>query len=77
MRSVVAGEPGEPRCGVLQRQYGDSPDERDALRMLADSPNGSAESIMLAHGFAIGMLRALVRNAQRKRRTARAGGQSR
>jgi hypothetical protein len=37
-------------------------DEREALRMLADSPQGSTESIMLAHGFAIGMLRDLVRN---------------
>jgi hypothetical protein len=31
-------------------------DEREALRMLADSPNGSTESIMLTHGFAIGTL---------------------
>jgi hypothetical protein len=37
-------------------------DEREALRMLADSPQGSTESIVLAHGFAIGMLRDLVRN---------------
>jgi hypothetical protein len=50
-------------------------DQREALRMLADSPNGSTESIMLAHGFAIGMLRDLVRNGlvTAERRTARAG----
>jgi hypothetical protein len=52
-----------------------TPDERDALRMLADSPHGSTESIMLAHGFAIGMLRDLVRNglATADGRTVRAG----
>jgi hypothetical protein len=52
-----------------------TPDEREALRMLADSPNGSTESIMLAHGFAIGMLRDLVRNglATAERRTIPAG----
>jgi hypothetical protein len=26
-------------------------DQREALRMLAGSPNGSTESIMMAHGF--------------------------
>jgi len=43
--------------------------------MLAGSPHGSTESIMLAHGFAIGMLRDLVRNglATAERRTVRSG----
>jgi DNA-binding PadR family transcriptional regulator len=50
-------------------------DQRAALRMLAGFPNGSTESIMLAHGFAIGTLRDLVRNglATAERRTVRAG----
>jgi hypothetical protein len=50
-------------------------DQREALRMLAGSPNGSTESIMLAHGFAIGMLRDLVRNglATAERRKVRTG----
>jgi hypothetical protein len=52
-----------------------APDEREALRMLADSPHGSTESIMLAHGFAIGMLRDLVRDglATAEPRTVRSG----
>jgi len=50
-------------------------DEREALRMLAGSPNGSTESIMLAHGLAIGMLHGLVRDGPRdaETRTMRAG----
>ena len=50
-------------------------DQREALRMPAGSPNGSTESIMLAHGFAIGMLRDLVRDglATAERRTVRSG----
>jgi hypothetical protein len=49
--------------------------ERRALRMLAGFPNGSTESIMLAHGFAIGVLRELVHTgfATAERRTVRAG----
>jgi hypothetical protein len=52
-----------------------SADEREALRMLAGSPDGSTESIMLAHGFATGMLWNLVRNglATVERRGIRAG----
>jgi hypothetical protein len=52
-----------------------APDAREALRMLAGSQNGYTESIMLAHGFAIGMLRDLVRDghATAERRTVRAG----
>jgi hypothetical protein len=53
-------------------------DEREALRMLAGTPNGSTESILLTHGFAIGMLHDLVRNglATAETRTMRAGGGS-
>ena len=29
--------------------------QREALRMLAGSPNGATESMMLAHGFGIGL----------------------
>jgi hypothetical protein len=50
-------------------------DQREALRMLAGSPNGSTESILLTHGFAIGMLHDLVSSglATAERRTMRAG----
>jgi hypothetical protein len=50
-------------------------DQREALRMLAGSPNGSTESIMLAHGVAIGTPHDLVRNglATVERRGVRAG----
>jgi hypothetical protein len=50
-------------------------DQRAALRMLAGSPNGATESIMLAHGFGIGTLHDLVRNglATADTRTERAG----
>jgi hypothetical protein len=37
-------------------------DQRSALGMLAASLRGRTESMMLAHGFAIGMLRGLVRD---------------
>jgi hypothetical protein len=29
-------------------------DQREALRMLAGSPDGTTESILMTHGFAIG-----------------------
>jgi hypothetical protein len=50
-------------------------DQREALRMLAGSPDGCTESIVLAHGFAIGTLHDLVRCglATAERRTVRAG----
>jgi hypothetical protein len=50
-------------------------DQREALRMLAGSPNGSTESILLTHGFGIGTLHDLVGSAlaTRERRTVRAG----
>jgi hypothetical protein len=37
-------------------------DEREALRLLVGSPHGRSESIMMAHGCAIGVLRDLVRD---------------
>jgi hypothetical protein len=37
-------------------------DQRAALGMLAASVRGRTESLMLAHGFAIEMLRGLVRD---------------
>jgi hypothetical protein len=36
-------------------------DQKEALGMLASSVRGQTESVMLAHGYAIGMLRGLVR----------------
>jgi ABC-type transport system substrate-binding protein len=38
------------------------PSQRHALEMLAGSPHGCTESIMMAHGCAIGVLRDLVRD---------------
>jgi hypothetical protein len=50
--------------------------QRSALVMLAGSPNGATEAIVLAHGFTIEMLDALVRDGlataeQREMRAAR------
>jgi hypothetical protein len=39
-----------------------SAEQRQALEMLAGSPHGCTESIMMAHGCAIGVLRDLVRD---------------
>jgi hypothetical protein len=39
-----------------------SNDEREALRLLAGSPHGLRESMMLAYGCATGVLRDLVRD---------------
>jgi hypothetical protein len=41
-----------------------STERRRALEMLAGSPRGCTESIMMAHGCAIGVLRDLVRDGQ-------------
>ena len=53
-------------------------DQREALRILAGSPAGSTESLMLAHGFGIGTLHDLVRNghATLKRRSCAVGSGS-
>ena len=37
-------------------------DQREALNLLARSTHGYRESILLAHGFPIGMLRRLMRD---------------
>jgi hypothetical protein len=52
------------------------PDQREALRILAGSPAGGTESLMLAHGFGIGTLNDLVRNwlATSKPRIVRGSG---
>ena len=49
-------------------------DQHDALRMLAGSPGGCTESIVLAHGFGIGTVHDLVDSgfATAERRTVRA-----
>jgi hypothetical protein len=59
-------------------------DQSRALRLLAGSPLGVTEAIMLAHGFMIEMLDALVRDGlatpeQREMRAGRrpSGGRSR
>jgi hypothetical protein len=51
------------------------PDQRGALRVLAGSPLGSTQSIMMAHGFGIETLNVLLRNglATSERRSVRAG----
>jgi hypothetical protein len=56
-----------------------SPDQKRALQLLADAGlNGCTESIMLAHGFTIGMQAGLVRNgwATAEPERVRAGGRS-
>jgi hypothetical protein len=52
-------------------------DQRRALEMLAGSPLGATEAIMLAHGFTNAMLDALVRDglATTERRAMKAGRQ--
>ena len=51
-----------------------TPDQRDALRMLAGSPGGCTESILLVHGFGIGTVHDLVDSGfvTAERRTVRA-----
>jgi DNA-binding PadR family transcriptional regulator len=50
-------------------------DQRDALQVLARSPLGTTESIMMAYGFGVGTLQKLVRDglATAERRTVQAG----
>jgi hypothetical protein len=58
---------------LIQRRLGK--DEREALLPQSDSANGCTQSILMAHGFAIGMLHDLVRKrpAAEERRSTRAG----
>jgi hypothetical protein len=53
-----------------------SAEQRRALRLLAGSPHGCTEAIMLAHGFKAELLALLVRNglATTQPGTMRAGG---
>ena len=50
-------------------------DEHEALRLLARSRDGCTQSLMMAHGFAIGILRDLVRDGlvSEERRSTIAG----
>jgi hypothetical protein len=65
---------GEPDRGAMTM----SRDQRRALRLLAGSPLGVTEAIMLAHGFANATLDALGREglATAEQREMRAGRQS-
>jgi hypothetical protein len=56
---------------LIPRRLGKN--EREVLLPLADSAKGCAQSILLAHGFAIGTLRDLV--AEGGREAVRAGGE--
>jgi hypothetical protein len=58
-----------------QRRGSISADQRRALRLLAGSPLGCTEAILLAHGFKAELLAALVRDgmATTQRGTMRAG----
>jgi len=44
-----------------RRHHGPQPDRRRALELLAASPNGCTEALMLANGFPIEMLVELIR----------------
>jgi hypothetical protein len=56
--------------GVLQRRMGEAvaltAEERQALNLLAGSRDGCSQSIMMAHGLPIGVLRQIVRNGVAK-----------
>jgi hypothetical protein len=56
--------------GVLQRRIEQavalSTEERQALNLLAGSHDGCSQSIMMAHGLPIGVLRQIVRNGVAK-----------
>ena len=44
-----------------RRRHGPKPDRRRALELLAASPDGCTEAIMLSHGFTIPQMVELVR----------------
>ena len=62
---------------AVSPQRGFAAERHRALRLLAGSPLGATEAIMLAHGFTNAMLDALVRDglATAERRPMRAGRQ--
>lgn len=61
---------------LTPRRHGN--DEREALLLLADAANGCRQSMLMARGFAIGMLDDLVRKglAAAEQRSTRAGGRT-
>jgi hypothetical protein len=62
---------------AVSPQRGFAAEQHRALRLLAGSPLGVTEAIMLAHGFTNAMLDALVRDglATTERRATKAGRQ--
>ena len=61
-----------------RRRRGPKPERRRALELLAASPEGCSEAIMLAHGFALDFLVELIRTGMATTRTERvvAGGRA-
>ena len=59
-----------------RRRRGPKPERRRALELLAASPDGCSEAIMLAHGFTVDFLGDLIRTGMATRQTERvvAGG---
>jgi hypothetical protein len=60
------------------RRRGPKPERRRALELLAASPDGCSEAIMLAHGFTVDFLVALIRTGMATRQPERvvAGGRA-
>jgi hypothetical protein len=50
-----------PRTGASPRKHHLGAEQRRALQLIASSPFGAAEAIMLTHGFTPGTLAGLVR----------------
>ena len=61
-----------------RRRRGSKPERRRALELLAASPDGCSEAIMLAHGFTVDFLVDLIRAGLATAQTERAvaGGRS-
>jgi hypothetical protein len=61
-----------------RRRRGPKPERRRALELLAASPDGCSEAIMLAHGFTVDFLVDLIRTGMATTRTERvvAGGRA-
>jgi len=54
-----------------RRRRGSKPERRRALELLAASPDGCSEAIMLAHGFTVDFLVELIRTGMATHRTER------
>ena len=54
-----------------RRRRGSKPERRRALELLAASPDGCSEAIMLAHGFTVDFLVGLIRTGMATTRTER------